>query len=304
MEIDREDPCYIFSDGSALKIYNYQTKKHHTFVGNVHSHSFSEGDNNETEFDTITGFSLITDTQLLLIDSNNHCLRHFDRRNGTTIRYAGQCQVPGHEDGDMLSAKFYHPQQMVYSNDKKLAHITDKDNKAIRQIVVGATNETEVETWLQLTHPPNGIATDRTELFFFVTTATEVLQIDRRTKEIFPLIESKSPGFQDGYFESARFDHPYNIEHLESMLLVTEPKSNRVRVLSLPTGTVSSLCNGKVGPTSASTVENCQIEKPLSIIVHDRQRIRKFVIGSNGTNVMTLNYDTCKEHFRQYDMSF
>lgn len=283
-----QNDAYLFADGSALKTFNYETSFQTIVVGDSSSHSYREGTGRQAEFDRITGFAQINITHVLVVDSNNHCIRMVDREMGKTTQFAGTCGLAGYESGNLLDSQFDHPQQIIFNGPT--AFITDRDNSAIRQIDFQLG---QVGIWKELPQPPTGIVLVKSNSLFYVTTDTQILQINCNSKGIIALTRSTVPGFKDGSFDTALFTKPFSIGVIsKSVLLVTEPSSNRLRVLNLLSRTVSSICNGN-GDFSevAVPIDRCEIEQPISML---KLRPTDIIIGTNTSELRLLQYSMGK----------
>ena len=290
MEMDIADPeFYIFSDGSALKMYNQHTFKQFTIIGTSDSQSYREGGQTDALFNPISGFTQVNETHILVVDQNNNCLRYVDRRTNSSSQFAGTCGASGNQDGEQFDALFNSPRQIILK-DQSTAHVTDFENRAIRQvdIVTG-----QVTTWLALDDRPIGIIRNQPKQVYFVSTESRILRIRLDSVVAYSVIPSTVPGFRDGQFRSARFDHPTSIVELgRDTLIVAEPKSNRLRVLHLKERRVTSICTGRSGFTDEAAVGRCELESPQSLLLIRREAI--IVIGANATELRVLGFDRGK----------
>lgn len=80
-------------------------------------------------------FLLITRSDVIISDTNNHCLKLLNRTNGITKVLAGQCSSSGYQDG--TEAKFNSPWAILPDNqNSSQLLLSENDNYAIRTVDV------------------------------------------------------------------------------------------------------------------------------------------------------------------------
>jgi hypothetical protein len=105
-----------------------------SFVAGEGTSGFRDGSFTTAWFKTPMGLAISPDgTRLFLADSGNHRVRviHLDQDNKVTT-LAGQ-DKPGKKDGDLASAQFNQPHQVVYLPGERLA-VNDFGNKLLRLV--------------------------------------------------------------------------------------------------------------------------------------------------------------------------
>jgi sugar lactone lactonase YvrE len=74
---------------------------------------------------------LDTDSQLIVADSGNHCIRRVTTDEGRVTTVAGRAEHPGSADGEAADALFNHPCGIAVDGNNNVL-VADTKNNAIR----------------------------------------------------------------------------------------------------------------------------------------------------------------------------
>ncbi|XP_067940867.1 uncharacterized protein [Watersipora subatra] len=294
---DITDPnFFIIADGSSLKkfyfdINSQQPVEQTTLIGESGSRSYREGTYPEASFNVITGFVQVNWTHIMIVDSNNHCIRFLDQTTNSTSPYAGECQQAGDRSGQALTSQFNQPRQVVIQFDHIHVFVSDSANRQIKEIDLSTQM---VASWVRIAETPLAITLNRREDTLFVTTPTTVLKITTSNKGMQPLILSTTLGFNDGGFNVAKLNHPHGIRIISrDVIMIAEPANNRMRVLNMKSASVSSVCIGEEGfSESAKGGNECKIKQPLSL--GRSQHMKVILIGTNSSEMRCMTYTNLK----------
>ena len=87
----------------------------------------------EVRFGRVTGFTQLSDKQIVVVDSLSHCLRLVEHSTGATSTYVGQCEWYGFVNGP--NGQFNKPHSVILDNhDSNQLLVTDTVNSAIRTV--------------------------------------------------------------------------------------------------------------------------------------------------------------------------
>lgn len=278
----------LFSDMCALKTTDGTTTT--TISGHPKICGFQNAKGVLARFRSIYGFRQISDTEVVIADHGNHCLRLLNRITLQTSRYAGLCErrniTPGFADGTS-TAKFDFPRTII--DDFKhpgMLIVTDYNNSAIRNVnKLSVSSPRPVSTFVRSTEDLAGIcgiAQDAITGDMYVVVQYTIKKVTYSNQSISILAGSANHGSLDCDFSNSLFQNPHEIILIGgNSLLVTDPDNNKLRPTSLDTRTVTSLCSG-VSDSSDGNMKTCALYQPWSLMVLNRtlyvgenKRIRK-----------------------------
>ena len=182
----------------------------------------------------------------------------------STFAGAAGLAPPGSTDTtsptSMITASFRNPSGIT--TDGSNFYISDTGNNKIRMISSGSVStlagsgsagSADNATGTSATFDnPNGITTDGTNLYVADTLNNKIRQIVIATGAVTTLAGSGSAGSADNTVgTSATFNHPSGITNDGNSLYVADTNNNKIRVISMATGAVSTLAgSGSTGNTN------------------------------------------------------
>ena len=304
----RNPSFFLFSHGSALKtmVKCVGAVCSKEIAGSYREDGYVEGVGTDARFNQIPNFLQLNKDEIVIVDGENHCLRHIARPSMMTSHYAGDCQTHGFADGEPLQAKFFSPDDILLDErTNKSLIITDDGNNALRSIDIASRNTTTILKFSDRIERPRHATFDNDDKnVLYLTVKFYVLKVFLKEKtwvELFGVNIRK--GFQDGPFESAMTSYRAGeIVQLDaSHLVYTDFWKREVRIVDLVNQQVSSLCK----TTSNGTVVNgigCQLFFPHailkynnSIFVGDNSKIHQFPCKQNSIiciNLIKKNFKT------------
>ena len=132
IEDDKASPNALLASSSIrIRTINTLTNQTTILFGSDQS-GFHTYRHTDAEFRRITGFRQVDNVSILVVDSENHCIRLLNRTNGTTNPIAGRCTSAGFRDGNTKNSAFKLPHFIIDGKYKNEYYITDTDNNAIR----------------------------------------------------------------------------------------------------------------------------------------------------------------------------
>ena len=237
-----------------------------TLVGNPISFGFADGIGSAIQLLAPEGISFSPDGQKLAVTSTyNVRVLILTSRSSTTL--AGG-QVPGFADGVGTQALFSQLGGIAFSPDGLYLALADKNNNAIRMVVV-ATGECQTLVGAQ----GGGAYVDGTSARFnsphsvsFHPTDGDILIVSDMRNHAIRLVQvssgntrtlaglgaafQSSPGYSDGSFGGAvRFSHPQGISYSPDGLriAVADPGNQAIRIVNPNTGATFTLAGSLPG---------------------------------------------------------
>jgi DNA-binding beta-propeller fold protein YncE len=102
-----------------------------TLAGKGQVKGWSNGSGESARFSWPRGLALDTDSQLIVADSGNHCIRRVTTDEGRVTTVAGRAEHPGSADGEAADALFNHPCGIAVDGNNNVL-VADTKNNAIR----------------------------------------------------------------------------------------------------------------------------------------------------------------------------
>lgn len=103
-----------------------------TFAGSPQVWGSADGTGTNASFNGPVGLAFDSRTNLFVSDANNNTIRKITP-NGTVTTFAGAAGVDGSADGDLNSARFRSPAELVFDRNGNL-FIADSFNQTVREI--------------------------------------------------------------------------------------------------------------------------------------------------------------------------
>lgn len=206
-------------------------------------------------------------------------------------------------------AKFHNPMGVAISSDGVFALMTDGNNHRVRRIALasgvvttlagsGLSSSADGIGTMASFSSPMGICISLDASFALVTdySSARVRRIEIATGAVTTLAGSSS-GYEDGAGSSAKFHTPNGvaISPDASFALVTDGGNNRVRLLTIPTGAVTTMAGtgvaGYMNGVGAAALFTFPLNVALSsdgsfALVTESQFVRRLVIATRMVTTM------------------
>ncbi len=255
---------------------------------------FTNGTGTSASFNSPGGIT--TDgTNLYVADTRNLAIREIVIATGQVTTLAGS-GTAGFTNGTGTSASFNSPGGIT--TDGTNLYVADTRNLAIREIVIatgqvttlagsGTAGFTNGSGTLASFNLPNGITTDRTNLYVTDSGNNAIRKIVIATGQVTTLAGSGTAGFTNGSGTSASFNSPNGITMSGTNLYVADSGNNAIREIAIATGQVTTLAgSGTAGFTNgAGTLASFNLPSGITtdgtnlyVADSDNNAIREIVI--------------------------
>jgi len=202
----------------------------------------------------------------MISDTDNFCIRYFNKSALVVTTYAGRCGVTGRELGHRLQARFGLPMGLAITD--RYLYIIDSDHHSI--VKLDMNTGTVSEYMSSLKPRPYFIADITSNL---VTTDVGVL--DLSTKRILP------------YFRvNGEFHDIIRLGRVK--YLVADKIGNRLYFINTDKQMIDYICQGSEGPSKPGSDRSCVISQPVSLLLvgdtvyaGGKATIMKFTIGGH-----------------------
>ena len=267
IEDDKASPNALLASSSIrIRTINTLTNQTTILFGSDQS-GFHTYRHTDAEFRRITGFRQVDNVSILVVDSENHCIRLLNRTNGTTNPIAGRCTSAGFRDGNGTNSAFKLPHFIIDGKYKNEYYITDTDNNAIRTYDYSTGG---VGTLVKKHHAivqPKELVLNKNRTLIFVTVKDGIAKINITSGETL-LYEN----FQIETHGITRLPHTdYLLVTEYSSMLVTEYRSTVTMITELGEY-VLIVCYQR-------NLKGCQIRAITSI--QFSQQLNALVMSSN-----------------------
>jgi DNA-binding beta-propeller fold protein YncE len=198
-----------------------------------------------------------------LADSGSHIVQRLALASGSVTTLAGASGTSGFADAVAGSARFSAPAGVVVDPTNGLVYVADSGNHRIRLLTLssGAVTTLAGSATSGISNgagasaqfsSPLGIAIDSTGKFLFVADTSNhlVRQVALATGAVTTVAGSGAAGFADATGAAAAFNLPSGVavDRTDSVLYVTDAANNRVRLVVIASGAVSTLAgSGALG---------------------------------------------------------
>lgn len=242
----------LFAEGHSIK--NTDGIATQTLVGSQ-LHGYENGIGVQAKFNRIVDFIQVADTNVVLVvEYRNHCIRRWDRNNGSVTHMAGQCgrTGSGFANGVGAAAKFRSPSCIIADRKNKNKFlIADQWNGAIRILDIASKSVTTyLQSWA-LEKPLTILWDSRDDDILTVLNAHSIRTLNVSDNSVKPIAgNADDSGFADGTFAQARFKYSYDVIELGQGLtyLISDSSNNRIRLIDK--------VNKKVASLEATSAEN------------------------------------------------
>lgn len=188
---------------------------------------------------------------LFISDKFTNAIRRIDLSSNQTNILCGNSQKNGLKDGFGTSVQFNCPLGLALNKEEDALYISDSRNSVIRKV---SLHDAKVVTIYgrkrkgnELTfNGPEGLALDSILNHLYVADSKDhsIKKISLNEGKIETLCGTGSRGWVDGTFKEAMFSNPCDVVFNASTqeLYVSDSINNVIRVISLTTKTVKTLC--------------------------------------------------------------
>lgn len=261
----------LFADLSSMKTTDGNTNN--IIAGVAMTSGYVEGIGSLARFTRISSFLQMNASQVLVVDTNSHCLRSVDRTTGTTSTFLGVCTKAGYANDARKLSLFRNPWSVMHNSMNIEEYIvSDWNNNALRVY----DTKTEVVTTLVKAPPlqvefyPSGMGQNSKtgDVYISSTYTHAVFHFSYATKALSLVAGTGSYGFSEGPFLSAKFEYPYGLLLIDGRqkLLVADEDNGRIRILDLDANTTASVCDG-AKTTVDGNLQRCSVRYPYSLLV-------------------------------------
>jgi len=190
------------------------------------------------------GFTQLNRTHLVIVDSDDCCIRMLNREHRDLRTIAGTCDSRGYADGIVGVGKLLRPSDIVQDiRNPGFMLITDAGNNALRSVNL-ETGElsTVIDTGF---NEPHGMHWNRKDLLvankgFYISV---VIWHSNGTVLNKIVAGTATAGNTLGYFYAAEFIYPQELVKLqEDLFLVADSGNYQLKLLNLHTGVVGPVC--------------------------------------------------------------
>ena len=214
-------------------------------------------------FKYVSGFKQLNSSHVIVVDSDNDCIKIVNRIDQSRAVLAGTCGASGFIDG--TSARFFNPYQ-VELDERNVGYllVTDRLNNALRTIeIASGMVGTVIRTGF---NNPAGLAWYHGRLLvsnnYYLS---QVLWSFNGTITNTKLTTHTLPGHQDGNFSAVQFSQPFGIhEIVDGLFLVADSGNKKLRLLSMKQKKVLPVC---IGSDSNCTTSTQLSSSPRSFLV-------------------------------------
>ena len=214
-------------------------------------------------------------TNLFVADMNNNKIRMIVIATGVVTTLAGPAQgttTSGDNDGTGTNARFYNPWDIT--TDGTNLYVADWSNNKIRQIVISTgvvttlagpsqgdrtSGDTDATGNSARFRQPQGITTDGTNLFVSDSSNNKIRKIVISNGVVTtlagPAQGTTTSGDADDTGAAAKFFGPANITTDGTNLYVADMYNNKIRMIVIATGVVTTLAGPAQGTTTSGDTD-------------------------------------------------
>jgi DNA-binding beta-propeller fold protein YncE len=247
-------------------------------------------------------------TFALVADFLNNRIRRVVIATGSVTTLVGS--VDGYADGVGTQARFSQPCDVSVSPDGTFALVTDRENVRIRRVSIATGSVTTLAGSVvgyadgvgtqAAFNSPSGVSISPDGTFALVADGgnNRIRRVSIATGNVTTLAGSVR-GYADGVGTQASFRYPYGVSISPdgTFALVADGGNNRIRRVSIATGSVTTLAGGSVQGYADGVGTQASFDNPSGVSIspdgtfalvadHNNHRIRRVSIATG--NVTTL----------------
>ena len=205
----------------------------------------------------------IDSSSVIVVDSENHCMRLLNRNDNSVTDWLGDCGSAGTTDGEGNVVRFNQPLALTKDpSSSSIAYFIDKGALSLRRLLV---TENKVETILspgEFQEPDGMIVTNE---LFIVFDYPNVTFINRSTDLVEEeLFEGDSA--TDGAINSAAIGRTYSGTTLYSnVYIIGDVTNDALRLVDKGSSYVTSICSAANGE-ALGPINQCSIPNVISLL--------------------------------------
>ena len=261
----------LLADQHSLKAVNIENRNVLSVTGVALEDGYAEGVGKNARFNVIAGFIQLPPSEIIVLDTRNHCVRSVHRKTQATNVIAGVCTSEGYAENN--ATLFRSPRSIILDvkNSRQLI-VTDRGNRALRTIDVKThlvktlfkNNDISIETY-------QGILQDPTTGDIYLTFRHGIARFDYNTYTITHIAGSHTAGsiLKDGRssIPNILFYHPKELVSLHSgSLLLADSYNHNLIVLNFTSGVGIPVCSGLRGHVDGE-LWSCQLWYPQALLL-------------------------------------
>lgn len=245
-------------------------------------------------FNTPIGLSQDRLGNIYVADNGNHRIRKISP-GGVVITFSGSSV--GFSDGGNSAVKFREPYDVIPDN-KGLLYVSDRGNNRIRRInaegsattVAGSSTKGYLDGngATALLDSPSGMALAPDGHVYFADSGNHCIRKMSSTGVVSTVAGAPESGFGDGSLTQARFKAPLDVAFSPQgdRLYVADTGNNRIRMIDLSLGTVSTVAGKNVGFKDGQG-EAAEFKGPEGITVNAQGLIYAVEFNNNSVRQIT-----------------
>jgi len=232
-----------------------------TFAGSGERGGYADGTGTGASFGILNGMT--SDGTNLYVTTGENVIRKIVIASAVVTTFAGTRSYSGSTDDDNGTAASFNSPQGI-TNDGTNLYVADKNNHAIRKIVISSGAVTTIAgtgddgctdgtgTSARFTFPMD-ITNDGTNLYVADAWCGKIRKIVIASGVVTTLAGSGLPGSVDGTGTAASFDTPTAITSDGSNLYVSDESSDKIRKIVIASGEVTTIAGtGDAGCTDGT----------------------------------------------------
>lgn len=204
---------------------------------------FQNGDRKTARFNKPQGFVLLNSTTVVILDTNNHCLRLLNRLSSRVTTIAGACTTSGYLNGIGTQAKFNFPigGMMDKLSSQELLYVTDYYNSVLRVIELTTYNVRELYKFDSVEiRPVRMMMHNNDRHLFIVLTQNRPLQVSLMDSQDTTTADQKN--FDVDVDEILHQDLQYITHLYDDIYMIADLDTDRVLFWNLETNFIESYC--------------------------------------------------------------
>jgi hypothetical protein len=213
---------------------------------------------------------LSLNTTLVVVDTNNHCIRTIDVGSGLVRTLAGKCGASGFADGAGRAARFANPRDVAVDRLRGVLFAADTGNNALRRIsLCGNVTTAALNASSQSKEPlesPVGVAVVAATGRLLVSDMHRIRIFDPTTAALSLIAGSGESGFANGAGAAARFNAPGRAAMSGQNYYVPDTGNNCIRRLTSG-GVVSTFAGGSTRGFLNGAMLAAQFDGPTEILL-------------------------------------
>lgn len=260
MEVDRSiNGNILFSDGFSLKTADGRTVTTVTHLSALIS--YQADSDTSSLLSNVRGFTQISETEIVLADYFNHCLRLYNRVTRELSVYAGFCGE-SRSSGHTNRKRFKKPHSVIHDMmNPQMLLVSGESDCYVHHVDTSGTAPHNITTFSNCMTAARGISQDPRTGDIFFTHSNAIYNLNYTSKGY-----QKIDGGTTGLF-GLQYNYPYAVLPIgDNKLVVADTQNDRLRILDFDREETSSICSGVAGHRDGFTGE-CSLSKPRSLLV-------------------------------------